>query len=79
MDGGSIIDNQGFSAGDRTFEIVAEVDETMEDLLWSNFQGETFMILSCRDGVFYGAIDSMEIDRGQLNMKFLAQEQDNNG
>jgi hypothetical protein len=33
-------------------------------------------VVSTRDGVFYGSIENMQIDRGKLNLKFLVQERD---
>jgi hypothetical protein len=76
LDGGAVIYNLGYSDGDRDISIVSMVDPETEEKLRSMVQDELFVIVSTRDGVFYGSIDAMVVDRGILNLKFLAQERD---
>lgn len=76
LDGGAVIYNLGYSDGDREITVVSLVDSATEEKLRSMVQDELFIIISTRDGVFYGSIDSMQVDRGSLNLKFLAQERD---
>ena len=73
-DGGAIIDHQGYADGDRTFDILASVEQTVEDSLWSFFQNETFVNISTRDGFFYGVISAMRINYGKLKMTLLIKE-----
>jgi hypothetical protein len=76
LDGGAIIENLGYSDGDRELNIISRVDEEIETKLRSMVQDELYLVISTRDGVFYGAINYMKIDRGNLNLKILAQERD---
>lgn len=76
LDGGAVIENLGYSDGDRELTIVSLVGETIELKLRSMVQDELYIVCSTRDGVFYGSISSMVVDRGSLNLKILAQERD---
>ena len=74
LDGGAVIDNQGFSDGDRTFTVSAQLG--LEDALkiWEWFTDADFLQVATEDGVFYGLIDQCKIDYGQANFRFLVQE-----
>lgn len=74
LDLGAVIDSQGYAVGDRTLEIVASIPEADEDKLWSLYKNNTFLNVSTRDGRFYGAVEKMLLDRGQLEMTFLIKE-----
>ena len=76
LDGGAVIENLGYSDGDREISIISEVDSEKEIRLQSMVRDELYLVVSTRDGVFYGAIDSLTIDRGSLKIKILAQERD---
>ena len=76
LGGGAVIENLGYSDGDREINIISIVDSVKESKLRSMVQDETYLVVSTRDGVFYGSIGSMQVDRGQLTLKFLAQERD---
>lgn len=76
LDGGALIENLGYSDGDREISIISRVDSEAEIKLQSMVRDELYLVVSTRDGVFYGAINSMKVDRGSLNLKFLAQERD---
>jgi len=76
LDGGAIIENLGYSDGDREIRILSNVDSDIETRLQSMVRDELFLVVSTRDGVFYGAINDMAVDRGSLNLKILVQERD---
>ena len=76
LDGGAIIENLGYSDGDRELTIISKVNESIESRLRSMVQDELYLVVSTRDGVFYGAIGSMSVDRGDLKLKVLTQERD---
>ena len=76
LDLGSVVDNQGYSEGDREITIISSVSEELAVKIVSMVQDETHLLISTRDGVFYGSIDNMSVDRGSLNLKFLSQERD---
>jgi hypothetical protein len=74
LDGGAVIDHQGYSVGDRTIELRGMVTETEAADLWAAFKESTYLILHTIDGSFYGAISDLKIDRGDLRLTFLAKE-----
>jgi hypothetical protein len=76
LDGGSVIENLGYSDGDREIKIVSLIGDVDEGKLRAMVQSESYIVVSTRDGVFYGSIDSMIVDRGNLNLNFLVQERD---
>lgn len=76
LDGGAVVENLGYSDGDREIDIVSKVSETIEGKLRSMVQDELYVVVSTREGVFFGSIESMTVDRGQLKIKFLPQERD---
>ena len=77
LDGGAVIENLGFSNGDRTITIVTEQDEVILEKIKSLIVDELFLLVSTRDGVFYGAAESLVADRGQITLNFLVKEKDN--
>jgi hypothetical protein len=74
LDLGTVIDHQGYSAGDRTIRVITEVSPADADFIWSLFKAELWVNISTSDGFFYGAISDCEIDRGQLSMTILIKE-----
>ena len=74
LDGGCVIDHQGYSVGDRELSIEAMLDKTTADDLFLLVQESTFLILSGPDGSYYGAVSSIQIDNGDLRLSFLAKE-----
>lgn len=74
LDGGAVIDNQGFSNGDRIFNIIADLDFTDSFKIWEWFTDAEFLQMATEDGVFYGLIDQCKLDNGQANFRFLVQE-----
>lgn len=76
LDGGAVIENLGYSDGDREFEFISRVDSATRLKLESMVKDEVYLVVSTRDGVFYGSINGMVTDRGDVSIKFLAQERD---
>lgn len=74
LDGGCVIDHQGYSVGDREIRVEASLDRTTSDDLMLMVQESTYLILSGPDGSYYGAVSSIQIDNGDLRMSFLAKE-----
>lgn len=76
LDGGAVIENLGYSDGDRELKLVSMVGAEQQAKLESMVKDETYLVVSTRDGVFYGAINGMIADRGEVTINFLAQERD---
>jgi len=76
LDGGAVIENLGYSDGDRNITIVTEAHPDIIAKIKSLIVDELFIIVSTRDGVYYGAIDSLVSDRDQINLTILIQERD---
>lgn len=74
LDGGSIIDNQGFSEGDRTIEVEAELTPGQCEVLWNIFTLYTEAYISFKDGFFSGVISAVNIDRTPIRFTFLIEE-----
>jgi hypothetical protein len=74
LDGGAILDAQGYSVADRTLKIRANLNQEESDAIWSFYKSELYINISCNDGYFFGAIERMEIDRGKLSMSILVKE-----
>ena len=74
LDLGTVIDNQGYAVGDRTLRIIASVDESTAGKIWDLHKNNLYLLISTRDGMFYGSIQNLKTDRGQLEMIFLVKE-----
>ena len=74
LDGGAVIEHLGFADGDRQLDIFAAIDESMSTIIWSIFTGETFVNISTSDGFFYGVIDRLKVDNGDMQMTLLIKE-----
>lgn len=74
LDGGCVIDHQGFSDSDRTFDIRAYFTEAQAAIVWELFTGQTFINISTKEGFFYGVIASMQDENGNCRMSILIKE-----
>jgi len=74
LDLGTVIDNQGYAVGDRTLRISSKISESDESKLWDLYKNNLYLLVSTRDGMFFGAVDEINLDRGQLEMTFLIKE-----
>jgi hypothetical protein len=74
LGGGAVLDAQGYSVGDRILTIRANLNKEKADAIWAFYKSELYLNISCHDGFFFGAIDRIEIDRGELSMIILIKE-----
>ena len=75
LDGTCHIEFAGVSDdSDRTLDIRAQLTTAQASDLQTIAESETFVNLSCSQGFFYGAIDTLKISNGGLNLKFLVKE-----
>jgi hypothetical protein len=74
LDGGAVIEHLGFSDGDRQLDILAQLNETVSGYIWDIFTDETFINISTSDGFFYGVIDRLKVDNGDMQMTLLIKE-----
>ena len=70
----TVIDNQGYAVGDRTLKIVAALEQSKADEVWDLYKNNLYLLISTRDGMFYGSIENLKIDAGLLEMTFLVKE-----
>ena len=74
LDGECVITHSGVTDADRTLDIRATLTEDQADDLQAIHENNLFLMLSCKQGLFYGVIDTCNISNGDLRMKFLVQE-----
>lgn len=75
LDGGVVINNSGFSHGDRTLLIRAQnLPISDESDLKAIVESPAIAYVSCREGYFSGAIESMSTKNGILELSFLVKE-----
>ena len=74
LDGGVVIDHQGYVIGDRTIDIRAAITEAQATEIWAMFKVNNYLILHTPDGSFYGVISDLKIDRGDMRLTFLVKE-----
>ena len=75
LDGGSVISNYGITDSDRTLQFTAkQVPEDIRRSLWTFFQNETLVHLSCPEGVFSGCLEKVKIQNTNIAVSFLIKE-----
>ena len=74
LDGGVVLNHNGFSNGDSTFRILARLSEADSDIVWDLYALGTNVYLSCPEGYFLGAMKSLNIDNGDMVLTFLVKE-----
>ena len=74
LDGGCVIDHQGFSDSDRTLDIRTRSEKEMADALWELFRTATFLNVSTPEGFFYGVIENMADENGNVRLSILVKE-----
>jgi len=74
LDGGSVIDDYGYTDSDRTFTIVARLPGTMIDAV--NYVLKTFstIVISTVDGLYFGSFQSTKVKGSEVTMKILIKE-----
>lgn len=74
LDGGVVITHSGFAHGDRTLRIKAVISQEQADALWVLHTTETLLIVAVKDGVFYCAIQDLQLDHGDCRITILIKE-----
>jgi len=74
LDGGVVIDHQGYVGGDRTLQLKVELSEADEAALKSLFENETLVYVSTENGFFSAAIEILSGDGGVLDVTILLKE-----
>jgi len=74
LDLGVVIDSQGYAVGDRVLKIVSSLDESKAEAVWNLYKDSLFLLVSTRDGIFYGSVQDIKLDGGNLEMTFLVKE-----
>lgn len=74
LDGGAIIAHYGVSHGDRTFYIKAQILPDEKTTLEYLHRCNEALILSCKEGLFLGAIETMNTAQTPFTMTFLVKE-----
>ena len=71
LDGGVVVTHSGYSDGDITVNIEAEISTTVSDTLWYIFRNHSYINLASKEGVFLSVIRSLKIDNGKMKMTIL--------
>ena len=75
LDGGCSITDQGVSVSDRTLQVrETGVSESKANLLWYMFKTYSLVRVSFYDGCFSAAIERMNLNEGNLDMRILIKE-----
>ena len=74
LDGGAVIVHGGYSDGDRTLKVLADMSESDEGTLLNIHQTETLLNISIADGVFSGAIERFFCKGGAVELTILLKE-----
>ena len=74
LDGGAVIDDAGFSDGDRTIVFsIRQCTEIQYTTLEQFVELYERLLLATVDGVFYGSIEQMSVRGGKVQIRFLAE------
>jgi hypothetical protein len=76
LDGGAVIVHSGYSDGDRTITVYAELTEADADILRTIHQTETIVNISLPDGFYAGAISDLFINHGMVEMQILIESKE---
>lgn len=74
LDGGAVITHYGVSHGDRTFNIKARITPVQKVSLEYLHRCNEQLMLSCKEGLFIGAIETMNTAQTPFVMTFLVKE-----
>lgn len=74
LDGGVVITHSGVVHGDRTFRISTTINTEQKTAIEYINENSTFVMISCSEGLFLGAISSIDTSTPELTMSFLAKE-----
>jgi hypothetical protein len=76
LDGNVVITHSGVIHGDRTFNIKGDIDLNQKQLIEYIHENNTLIRLSCREGVFLGAISDLNTSNPQMTLTFLIKEKE---
>jgi len=71
LDGGVYITHSGFTHGDRTFAIKADITESQAKTMLHIYRNYKLVNMSVKEGFFEVAIQSCNINNGELSMTIL--------
>lgn len=71
LDGGAVIVHSGVSHGDRTFKINTKINAEQKALIEHIHQNSTLVLISCTEGLFLGAISTINTNNGTLTATIL--------
>lgn len=71
LDGGGVLDKQGYSPSDRTLRILAELDETQIEKLQNLAKNYEEHNISFKDGFYFGALERVNFSRWPIQINFL--------
>ncbi len=74
LDGGAVVNHLGFSHGDRTLRITANVGETVANALWAIFILGVMVNVATDEGAYRAAIETLITDNGNRKMTILFKE-----
>lgn len=74
LDGGVVINDSGFSHGDRSFTVVVASTEALFDSLWQLFQDHAELICTTSEGAFAAHLQDIKNDSGKITMTILIEE-----
>ena len=74
LDGGCVINDGGFSHGDRTMEIVTPYETERWTVLWNLTRNHTQVMVSTREGLFLGTIEYLNAEEAKVRIRILIKE-----
>jgi len=74
LDGGAVITHSGFSHGDRTLRVMADLSLEEANKITRIHQTETLVNISLPDGFYSGALSGLYIDNGQVDLTILIKD-----
>lgn len=78
LDGGVYISHSGVTDGDRKFTIEADrITPAQEAVLDYMYRTQIFILCSCADGLYLGAIEDFNTKNGKLKLTILIKQKEN--
>ena len=74
LDGGVVLNDSGFSHGDRTLRIRISSSRALWDRLWALFRTAATVTLSLDDGCYRGALSGITEAEGRIELNILVRE-----
>lgn len=74
LDGTAVVTSNGAYEIDRSINIRSQLDKAQSDKIWYLVLNYPYLQLAIDGHVFYGAVEKISIDNGNLNLDFLIQE-----